>query len=205
MLQSQSRHREEKPIAQAAAIMARPDISTSDRIQELSAINADVAAMLDSAGHAINALTNRSLQTSPDGDEDGQMTGIDQHESLAERKAAFVQHTQAYYNGLQAIVARMRRQAYALEEAGIIAAEAPVMGGSVQQRQAASSASPSRALPNGTSAQKAERITNGGLGNLDVGWLNSRGNRVGAQKESELIAEAKELLEEMLYHEDSAS
>ncbi|KAH0389943.1 hypothetical protein KCU89_g16133, partial [Aureobasidium melanogenum] len=47
-------------------------------------------------------------------------------------------------------------------------------------------------------AEDGDRITNGGLGNLDVGLLNSRGNSVGLDKEAELIAEAKQMIAEML-------
>ena len=38
-------------------------------------------------------------------------------------------------------------------------------------------------------------VTNGGLGDLDVGWLNSRAKDVGAGKERELVKELRELLE----------
>ena len=51
--------------------MATPDMTPAERIRELSDINTDVAAMLGSAGRAINALTNRPLNAS---DEDAQMT-----------------------------------------------------------------------------------------------------------------------------------
>lgn len=178
--------------------MARQSISAADRIRELSAINAEIAAMLQSAGQAIDSLTNRPLNKTADRDEDTQMAEDSNNISLEERKSAFSQHTEAYYTGLQSVVARLRRQAYALEEAGIIAAEAPALASSSQQRQTAPSIGPGRAQPAAAHSQDAERITNGGLGNLDVGWLNSRGNKVGAEKESELVEEAKRLLEDTL-------
>ena len=103
--------------------------------------------------------------------------------TLEQRKTAFAEHTKTYYTTLQAIIARLRRQAYALEEAGIIDAEA---------------SSKASTLP-----KESERITNGGLGNLDVGWLNSRGNKVGAEKENELVEEAKKLIEETLSRDHS--
>ena len=37
-----------------------------------------------------------------------------------------------------------------------------------------------------------------GLGNLDVGWLNSRGNQVEVEKEKEIMIEAREVLRQML-------
>ena len=43
--------------------MAQQTISAADRIRELSAINAEVAAMLQSAGLAIDSLTDRALKS----------------------------------------------------------------------------------------------------------------------------------------------
>ncbi|KAK5173181.1 uncharacterized protein LTR77_003303 [Saxophila tyrrhenica] len=175
--------------------MASQTISPADRIRDLSAINAEVAELLQSAGHAINSLTDRPLIT---GDGDAHMQNGSEAASIDKRKQAFAENTQGYYTHLQAIVARLRRQAYALEEAGIIAPEASSLAGSAQQRQSMSSQGQQRGQATAASVQETERITNGGLGNLDVGWLNSRGNKVGVEKESELIDEAKKLLEESL-------
>ncbi len=167
--------------------MAQDTIPPADRIRELLVINADVAAMLQSAGQAINSLTDRPLDAT-EGD-DAHMSDEKRITSVEERKEAFTENTKAYYTHLQAVVARLRRQAYALEEAGIIAPEPSSLGG-LQQKQSVGQG--------GLNAQGMERITNGGLGNLDVGWLNSRGNKVGVDKESELLDEAKKLLEESL-------
>ena len=175
--------------------MTSQSLSPADRIRDLSAINADVATMLQSAGRAINSLTNRPLNNSVDVDEDISMTGQSQSASIDDHKEAFTDHTKAYYTSLQAVVARLRRQAYALEEAGIIAAEAPTLTSSAQQQRQAGPPGRSQATP---PVHELERITNGGLGNLDVGWLNSRGNKVGAEKESELMEEARKLLEGMV-------
>ena len=162
--------------------MASQEVTPAARIRELSTINADIPAMLEAAGKAIGAITKKPLIKSGNSDEMDVENG-DSNATLEQRKAAFAEHTKTYYTTLQAIVARLRRQAYALEEAGIIDAEA------------ASKAS--------ASATGSERITNGGLGNLDVGWLNSRGNKVGAEKENELVEETKKLLEESLARDHS--
>ncbi|KAK4985476.1 hypothetical protein LTR66_003107 [Elasticomyces elasticus] len=161
--------------------MPSATFTSADRIRELSVINTDVSAMLAAAGQAINSLTNRPLPSNQDGDGHN-------------HKQAFTENTTAYYTHLQAIVARLRRQVYALEEAGIIEAEA---------RNHNAIAAKSVTLPGtggqaGRTGPEPEKITNGGLGNLDVGWMNSRGNNVGAQKEAELIEEAKQMLEERL-------
>lgn len=43
-----------------------------------------------------------------------------------------------------------------------------------------------------------EEVTNGGLGTLDVGYLNSRAKDVGLVKEGELISEARKLVEKVV-------
>lgn len=176
--------------------MPSPTISPADRIRDLSLINDEVAAILQSAGQAINSLTDRPLKREAAGDKDTHMEDEGGLACLQDRKDAFTEHTQAYYTHLQAVVARLRRHAYALEEAGIITAEAPPIGLSEQQKQAAAQQAQKRGPV--AAVAEPERITNGGLGNLDVGWLNSRGNKVGAEKENELIGEVKNLLEESL-------
>lgn len=194
--------------------MSQPTISPADRVRELSAINAEVPAMLSSAGNAISALTNSPLP-SASSDGDVSMNG-DAHNpaSVAEHKEAFTKNATAYFTHLQAIVARLRRQAYALEEAGIIAADAPTLSNtsSIEQTQAIPAgqgagirrgAPVAPGMPQRQAQEEPERVTNGGLGNLDVGWLNSRANRVGKEKEAELIAEARKMLEDVVEKESS--
>lgn len=165
--------------------------------------------MLSAAGNAINALTNAPLPAAASGD-DLTMEDDDQtHKATAttqEHRAAFEKSTRAYFTSVQAILARLRRQAYALEEAGIITAQAPTLSTTSTLNPAAPAVpfgqgAGVRRAPGPAQKQEAvqeEQITNGGLGNLDVGWLNSRGNRVGEEKEAELIKEAREMLDEVL-------
>ena len=87
---------------------------------------------------------------------------------------------------------------YALEEANIIAAEIHTLSSSAPSRQQQPNGGTGRGAPATASLAEPERITNGGLGNLDVGWLNSRGNKVGVEKEAELMKEARELAEQVL-------
>lgn len=185
---------------------SQPVFTPAERIRELSEINNDVPTLLLSAGKAINALTNRPLH----GDEENGSSGATLSTSVQEHKDVFVDNAKAYFTAAQSIMARLRRQAYALEEAGIIAADAPTLSApgaaEASQRTGAAQApgfsrggAPGRGpmAPQRQSADDGDRITNGGLGNLDVGLLNSRGNSVGLEKEAELMAEAKELLEEI--------
>lgn len=172
------------------------NVTAADRIHELNSINEEVTLMLRSAGLAINTLTGRDPPT---------QNGVDQEmkDSPQDTESASTQfegHVTEYYTKLQAVIARLRRQAYALEEAGIITAETTTLA-----EKAASAAKPDArtardSLP-ASNASKPARITNGGLGNLDIGWLNSRGNKVALEKEHEIMIEAKELLQEMLASE----
>lgn len=177
--------------------MATQTLSSADRIRELTEVNSDVASMLSAAGQAINALTNRPLNATNDDDNDTNMDDSQEPATLAARKQAFQQNSTAFYTNLQAVVAKLRRQAYALEEAGIITPEAASLSTiSVQAPKPPPANQPGR--PPQQTDQQPERITNGGLGNQDIGWLNSRGNGVGADKEKELVEDAKKLVEDVL-------
>lgn len=177
-------------------------ITPSERIRELSEINNDVANLLSSAGQAIHALTNRPLNMHRD--EDTRMN--DGGNGLEAHKEAFEYNTNEFFEGLQGVMARLRRQAYALEEAGIITPDR-AFGNDPPKATPPQQQGLRNAGPQISKEQKLdpERIKNGGLGNFDVGWLNSRGNKVGAEKEAELIKEAKELLEQVLARESAGS
>ena len=137
--------------------------------------------MLQSAGQAINVLTksatvpplNEPFIEDNEGselDEDGN-TGSKPFDKLAPRKAAFSQHARAFYTTLHEVLQGLRQQTDALVQAGLLPDEAP------------------------KKAQFTQDITNLGLGNLDIGYLNSRTRDVGLAKEAELVKEARQLLE----------
>ena len=171
------------------------EFTSEERIRELSAINADVAEMLKQAGQAVNALTNRPLARSEDEDGDEEMADDGHTPNASERQDVFQKHTTAFFTGLQSVTARLRRNVYGLEEAGIILAETTA----ARSEEAPQMEGVGKALQAGRPPkEEAPKITNGGMGNLDVGWLNSKGNKVGAEKENELMEEAKKLLEDEL-------
>lgn len=169
-------------------------ISHSNRISELSAIDTDVTSLLHSAGLAVQSLTasittsTSSTQTEEDVDAPSSVPGP--VKSQDEVKTTFEQHNNAYLKTLQAVQARLRRQAYALEEAGIVHAR-----GTANATSAAGGLNVGGG-GSGTQGKAAEgQVTNGGLGNFDVGWLNSRRDEVGRLKEAELWKEVRERLE----------
>lgn len=92
----------------------------------------------------------------------------------------------------------LRRQINALEEAGILPAEAftkePPTSLAVPS---ASQASVSNASLSRTGGGNKGVIIGGGLGNLDVGWLNSRNDNVGKEMKAELWGEAERFVSKL--------
>ena len=92
----------------------------------------------------------------------------------------------------------LRRQINALEEAGILPAEA------FTKEPPKSLAVPSAAQANSSNASLSRTggenkgvITGGGLGTLDVGWLNSRNDNVGKEIKAELWEEAEKFVSKL--------
>jgi len=151
--------------------------------------NQDVVKLLQSAGLAVKALT----ETMSASNEDSSCQSI----SVEQQKESFTAATSSYFALVSSLDVRLRRQIYALEEADILPAEASFKE---SQRNLAvpwgasatadgSSGPQSRLTANGKGA-----ITGGGLGSLDVGWLNSRNDRVGKEMEAELWDQAQEFV-----------
>jgi hypothetical protein len=135
-----------------------------------------IAQLLESAGLALQTLSSSqaSLPTS-------------------ERKAAFETSSTTYIKTLQDIHVGLTRSIYGLEEADIIPAE-----------KAKAKAVPPRNFSdkqvvlegkNFKTATEAQHIE-GGMGKLDIGWLNSRSGRVDRDMEAELWEKARDFLEE---------
>ncbi|KAL6715695.1 hypothetical protein ACLMJK_006656 [Lecanora helva] len=169
------------------ADMQEVALSTSNRIKQLNEIDRDVVNLLRSAGLAVKTLT-RSLNA-PNGDLSmGPFTSVD------EQKESFASATSAYFATLSAIDVRLRRQIHALEEAKILPAEASAKD--IQTARSTFSGDAAQGTLNAQPSRSAAKgmITGGGLGSLDVGWLNSRNDYVGKEKEAELWEEAQTLV-----------
>lgn len=83
----------------------------------------------------------------------------------------------------------MKRQIWGLEEADIISPEKAKVKGKADGQDPLA-----RARAGGAPVGEAN-TTDGGMGKLDIGWLNSRSGRVGKDMEAELWAKAKNFLE----------
>ncbi|KAL9096477.1 MAG: hypothetical protein Q9165_001474 [Trypethelium subeluteriae] len=206
------------------------DLTRFERIRDLSSISSDIPRLLQSAGLAVSALTNRPLPDSSDPDQQlpkhilnafdkppGASSPSDSP-SLSAHKEAFRDASASYYTLLQSVSARLRRQAWALEEAGLISESADKYseaasslasgiagaGGAAQALGMQDDGKQTARVSAGIVGQPAQDVgreapvTNGGLGNLDVGWLNSRGEGVERGKEGELMEEARSLLEKVV-------
>ncbi|KAI9771817.1 MAG: hypothetical protein M1840_001587 [Geoglossum simile] len=160
----------------------------AERIHQLNEIDKDVARLLHAAGQAVTSLTNQPPLSSSNPEEP---VTIEAH------KESFSRATTTYFSLLSSINVRLRRQIYALEEADIIASDSVSKDGQVAGSAPAFGAGGGGGT--GGMAAQAEKgeISGIGLGNLDVGWLNSRSDTVGREMEGEIWAKAREFLERL--------
>ncbi|CRG86450.1 hypothetical protein PISL3812_03456 [Talaromyces islandicus] len=152
--------------------------SSADRIRQLNDIDRDIAKLVNSAGLAIKVLANDKSDATT-------------HKSVEERKAAFKTATSQYFALLSSIDVRLRRQVYALEEAGILDSEA---AGTVSGSFRGDTAGGGGAGSNAAVAAGAGGAGVGQFNPLEISWLNSRKDTVGKDKEAESWAAAREFV-----------
>lgn len=142
-----------------------------ENISQLNAIDKSAVQLMSHAATALNSLTTPSSSSSS-----GDVSKPDIDATAA--KAAFRESTDSFLTALHDIDVRMKRQIMALEEAGIVNLSAAARGD-----------------PNAPSKASLKPNGLGAVGNLDVGWLNSRSTKVERDMEAELWDKAKKLLE----------
>ena len=147
--------------------------------------------LLQSAGLAVKALTQSQSKT-----EEGDVDGGD----FGKRKESFTAAASQYFDTLLSIDINLRRQINALEEADILPKESATKES--QGSMAVPTSVPGTGIAlNAASARQASArkgaITGGGLGNLDVGWLNCRNDNVGKEMEAELWEQAQRFVEKL--------
>lgn len=147
--------------------------------------------LLKSAGRAVQALTTE-LGTQ------AATPAVDQ--SIEKQKKSFTDATTQYFTLLSSIDVHLRHNINALEEANIVPAE--TSSRDTQNTLSLPSASAGQGLPpnaqysKNTGSNKGA-ITGGGLGSLDVGWLNSR-NDTGMEMEKDTWQEAERFINKRL-------
>ncbi|KAL0259865.1 hypothetical protein SLS55_005605 [Diplodia seriata] len=138
--------------------------------------------------HAINALTNRPLASGSSTAEPSSSSSSSTSDPLDARKEAYQTHTRTYFTLVREISNNLSREIGALEEAGVIPAKAEKVEQAQQQQQ--------QGQQQREGGAGGVEVKNGGLGELDVGWLNARTRDVGVGKAGELVSEARRRLEE---------
>ena len=108
--------------------------------------------------------------------------------SIDKQKAGFSAAASEYFARLYSIDVGLRTQIHALEEAKIIFTVANY------QPSAATDGGKDGSAAAKAAAVSKDAVTGGGLGSLDVGWLNSRNDYVGKQMEAELWKKASDFL-----------
>lgn len=116
--------------------------------------------------------------------------------SPQEKRIAFEDASNSYLKTLQSVDVRLRRQILGLEEADIIPAD---KAKSKKEKVVVEAVDTRRlAIPGNMAGNKADdAIAEGGMGNLDIGYLNSRSGRVGRDMEAELWAKSRKFLEDL--------
>ncbi|KAL8829686.1 MAG: hypothetical protein Q9191_001867 [Dirinaria sp. TL-2023a] len=165
-------------------------LTHTDHIKQLNGIDQNVAKLLQCAGLAVKALTKPSSLERGNESQELPSTQI--------QKKEFTEATTQYFDLLSSIDIELRQQIHALEEADILPIEAAVRENQVDSdplpASSAGAGAGAGAKPPGSIRSD---VINGGLGNLDVGWLNSRNDNVEKEMEAELWKKASAFLAEV--------
>ncbi|KAH6652376.1 mediator complex, subunit Med11 [Truncatella angustata] len=156
--------------------------TTAERIQQLGEIDESIVSLLRTVGAAI-----QSLNKSDTSDEDVSMNAggdadSDDDDDEPGKDTAFKHHTNDFLRTLRSVNVRLKRQIWGLEEAGIIR----------------SSDAPAGDTAGDHGNKTLEPDGNGKIGGMDVGWLNSRSNKVERDMESELWDQAEAFLKDVI-------
>ncbi|SPN98771.1 uncharacterized protein DNG_01812 [Cephalotrichum gorgonifer] len=146
-----------------------------ERIQQLNEIDKKIAQIMLHTSKAMTALTPASAL--PQSASASTATTVDAN------RQTFKESMDAFVTTLHHVDVHMKRQIFGLQEAGIIDL---------------SNDTPGTAQQEGGDGKGSVRPTAvGTVGGLEMGWLNSRGNRVERGMEGELWGRGRAFLEEV--------
>ncbi|KAI0598844.1 mediator complex, subunit Med11 [Biscogniauxia sp. FL1348] len=159
----------------------------AERIQQLGDIDRNIARLLKSTAQAIQGLVKND---SPDGD--AIMTEEDQgtQGTQGTQSQVFQKSMDDFLRTLRAVNVGMKRQIWGLEEAGIITLSKKDSQ-SVREENGEVQMVTTRSGP-------LEPDGNGKIGGLDVGWLNSRSNKVERDMEAHMWDEAEAIMNRVM-------
>ncbi|KAI0016023.1 mediator complex, subunit Med11 [Xylariomycetidae sp. FL0641] len=157
----------------------------AERMAQLGEIDRNIVSLLRSTAQAVESIGKKDKQDKQD--EDTAMTDTNQAQVFNDSMNDFLRT-------LRKVNVGMKRQIWGLEEAGIISPGKKDIqnikeeGGEVQA--------------SGTRIGTLEPDGTGKIGGLDVGWLNSRSNKVERDMEAHLWDESERTLRLLLQHND---
>lgn len=159
----------------------------------------DIASLLDLTGTAIQSLGKQSLPPAPSANSTG-AGATEQQEpqpeqarpSAAEQTRQFEDAMNKFLSTLHSVDARLKRQILGLDEAGIISLPSNKDAAKDKPRDDEAATGPGAAA---APRPALEPDGVGMVGDLDVGWLNSRSNQVEREMEAELWTKARTHLE----------
>ncbi|KUI71431.1 hypothetical protein VM1G_06722 [Cytospora mali] len=165
-----------------------------ERMEQLAAIDHDIASLLELTGESIQSLGKQNVAPPPPNSNNGAAAEHEQpppQPSAEEQTQAFRDAMNKFLSTLHSVDALLKRQILGLDEAGIISLPNQENKDNVKDRPTKEDDNigpPKLALePNGL----------GKVGDLDVGWLNSRSNQVEREMEAELWTRARKHLESL--------
>ena len=136
--------------------------------------------LLKCAGQAAKALTNGNSTA-----------GAAECPDFGHQRSEFSAAARAYFDKLSSIDVNVRRQILDLKNMDIIAGEDHLKTGFIELDEP-SQEEPLDAASMKHKSTRKNAITAGGLGDLDIGWLNSRNDNVGKETEASLWQEARQ-------------
>jgi Mediator complex protein len=157
--------------------------TTAERIQQLNDIDKSITALLHSAGLALQTLSTSAKQSSAS--------------TIQNKREAFQEISNTYLRTLQSVDVRLRRQIYGLEEGDIIPGEKIKAKTDGQDAPVGGMAAMMAGQGAGVKEETLISVGEGGMGKLDIGWLNSRSRSVDQDMEAELWARARAFLERL--------
>ncbi|KAL1902760.1 hypothetical protein Sste5346_000670 [Sporothrix stenoceras] len=153
--------------SQLAVIDVHEPFTLPERFQQLAEIDNDIIKLLTLANDIIQPLSTPDGASGP-----GAASTADAHTET--QVAAFKEAMDSFLTTLHSVDVRLKRQIWGLEEAGLISLkESKPFEVSLE--------------PNGV----------GDIGSLDVGWLNSRSNKVDRDMETELWSTMRATVERL--------
>lgn len=156
----------EKPFEDDTKVGPGQSFTPTDRITELNDIDRSISTLLSSASEAIGVLSNTASS-------DGTISEV---KSFGSVQKAFKEAASTYFSTLSSIEVRLRRQVYALEEAGLIE-----QGDEKDARRGRLTG--------------ADNTAKRGGGPLDTSWLNAHAtDKVGKGMERELLSQARDFV-----------